>query len=65
MKPQKYGMTRRELAAVMAAISPLAAQSPKSTDELEAAREEAKRNSAALRKFGTSALIEPSFVFRP
>jgi hypothetical protein len=60
-------VTRRELAAALAAAAPVQGQEaakPK-TDEAVAARESNQRNSGQLRKYKISALAEPSFVFKP
>jgi hypothetical protein len=66
MKQRKAGLTRREVAVAVAALSPLAAQqAPKVASELEEARKKAMARSAELRKFEISTLLEPSFAFRP
>lgn len=64
MKQADKGLTRRQLGVSLAALAPLPAQQPPG-DELATAREQLKRNSAALRKFHVPTLSEPSFVFKP
>jgi hypothetical protein len=59
-------LTRRQLAAVVAAPA-VAAQAPPSdaAKELEAARETLRRNAEALARFKLPPETEPAFQFKP
>ena len=65
MKQRKPGVTRRQLAAGIAALTPLAAQpGSRPAEELEAARGRARQNSTTLRSVRVPMLLEPSFLFK-
>lgn len=63
----KNSVTRRELAAVFAAVTPVfAQQTTAAPEDLEtAAREQMKRAQQQLRQFNVPIATEPGFVFRP
>ena len=67
MKRKSTGVTRRQLAAAIAAAPALAQAPPPAQpdDYLAAAREQWKQTSATLRKFEVHQLLEPGFIFRP
>lgn len=60
-------LTRRELAGALAGPAALMAQAPQASpdDVLEKAREEQRRDSAAIAKLRVPIETEPAFVFRP
>jgi hypothetical protein len=63
-------LTRRQLGLAAAAVavpasSAAAQQAAAPAGDLDLARANTARNSAALRKFELPQLVEPSFVFRP
>lgn len=64
MRKSERGVTRRRMAAVVAAVPALAQNAARPVDEIEAARGQLKQSSGALRKFKVATTLEPSFVFK-